>query len=421
MPEKSSSQQAWTPPLRPEWVKRINEEGDCMDIAGIVPLDENSLLETAMRNTGLSDFGEDNWREPFRLGIKALQDEAQLNLVGRLRARQDLLLALEARLRIEDTYRRHPEIEDEQIVKPIMVIGQGRSGTSFLINALAADPDNGACLRWEMMFPCPPPEQKTYRSDPRIAKADKLAKQWVRITPEMAMMHEFAGDLPLECAFINFLSFRSMWFGILGQVPSYAMYLMQQDPEIPLRYHRRVLKLLQWKNPRKRWVLKDIGALDYLEAELKVYPDMCFIWPHRDPVRALGSMINLAGTTNWIGSDQAMSPEMGMMLKDPYMSAMRLNTAIDKLEAGVVPAQQIHHLQYRDLVDDPMGSVDAAYQHFGITLGESGKQGIKDYLGAHPRDARQPHRFSPGSAEDIAAAREAYQRYQAYFGIPNED
>jgi hypothetical protein len=36
------------------------------------------------------------------------------------------------RLRIEDTYKRYPEIEDQQILQPIVIVGQGRSGTLFI-------------------------------------------------------------------------------------------------------------------------------------------------------------------------------------------------------------------------------------------------------------------------------------------------
>src|SRR5262245_40682392 len=79
----------WKPPERPDWVQRINEEGAHMDIEEIVPLDEESLLASAMRNTGLSDFGADGWREPFSVFIKALEEEAALNLMGRIRTRQD--------------------------------------------------------------------------------------------------------------------------------------------------------------------------------------------------------------------------------------------------------------------------------------------------------------------------------------------
>src|SRR5271169_4110496 len=98
--------QEWQPPPRPEWVQRINEEGYCMNISGVVPLDEKSLLESAMRSTGLSDFGADDWREPFQVLIKSLDEEADLNLMGRLWTRLDLLILLEARLQIEDTYKR---------------------------------------------------------------------------------------------------------------------------------------------------------------------------------------------------------------------------------------------------------------------------------------------------------------------------
>src|SRR4051812_2654451 len=93
--------QQWQPPPRPEWMVRIIEEGYCMDISGVVPLDERSLLDTAMRNTGLSDFGSDDWREPFQVLVKSMEEDAELHLMGRLMARQELLQLLEARLRIE--------------------------------------------------------------------------------------------------------------------------------------------------------------------------------------------------------------------------------------------------------------------------------------------------------------------------------
>ena len=146
----------WQPPPRPEWVARVNEEGSWMDIRNVVPLDADSLLTTAQANTGLSDFGADGWQEPFKIVAKALDDEAELNLMGRLMCRSDMLIFLEGRLQIEDTYKRHPEIENERIEEPVFIVGQGRSGTSALLNLLAQDIDNGIARTWEAMFPCPP-------------------------------------------------------------------------------------------------------------------------------------------------------------------------------------------------------------------------------------------------------------------------
>jgi hypothetical protein len=183
----------WVPPPRPEWMKRINEEGDCMDIRGVVPLDSKSMIDAAIRSTGFSDFGVDDWREPFEVLCQAFDEDADLTLMGRIKARSDLLLLLKNRLQIEATYKQHPEIDDEEIVRPLMIIGQGRSGTSFLHNLLSASPENGNVMTWEAMFSCPPPETKTYTTDPRIEKAHKLATYWNRAAPELISMHEYSG------------------------------------------------------------------------------------------------------------------------------------------------------------------------------------------------------------------------------------
>ena len=413
----------WQPPVRPEWVQRINEEGQCMNISGVVPLDENSLLEAAMLSTGLSDFGNDEWRDPFRVLIKSLEEEGELNLMGRLMARSEILMLLEGRLRIEDTYKHHPEIEEEQIAKPIIIIGQGRSGTSFMQNVLAHNSDAGALMHWEAMFPCPPPEKATFRTDPRIAKAHKLVNQWTRVTPTLESMHEFAGDLPFEDMSIQAFNFMApSLFDCMGQVARYDALVFDPtwDWEPAFRYHKRVLKLLQWKNPRKNWILKDPLHFDRIESILKVYPDACFVWPHRDPVRSLASVVSIIGTIQWGRSDHPFKGGSLEYMTDPNMSAGRFNRVLDQLESGVIPAKQIYNLFYKDLVADPMGIIDAMYDHFGIPVSDAGRAGMVRYLVENPRDSRPPHKFNAGSDEAVARARTAFARYQDFFKIPIE-
>ena len=131
-------------------MRRINEEGDCINISAVVPLDENSLLESARRATGLSDFGDDDWREPFPDLRQLAGARSRFPICWSVcRTRSEILYLLEARLKIEDTYKRHPEIEREQITQPIIIVGQGRSGTSYLHNILGANPEYGALTYWE--------------------------------------------------------------------------------------------------------------------------------------------------------------------------------------------------------------------------------------------------------------------------------
>ncbi|MDT7788269.1 MAG: hypothetical protein QOF58_6688, partial [Pseudonocardiales bacterium] len=339
----------WKPPERPEWVQRVNEEGDYMDIRAIVPLDEQSLLHAAMQSTGLSDFGADDfWMEPFRIFIKALEEEAALNLMGRIRTRSEILQLLEARLQIEATYKRHPEIEDEEIVQPIIIVGQGRSGTSLLHNLLAAHPENGVGRHWEWVLPCPPPEADTYFTDPRIEKADALLQQWNRVTPTFESMHEWGALVPMEdCVPLAMSFMAASWMDMLGQVPSYDAWVFQQDLEPALRYEVRLLKLLQWKNPRNRWVLKDPLHLDRFEVLTRVFPDACFVLTHRDPVRALASLVSIIGTLQWGRSDE---PFRGMSIEymtNPDLTAGRFNAVIEQIKNGVIPDQQLFNVLFK--------------------------------------------------------------------------
>jgi hypothetical protein len=411
----------WQPPERPEWVQRVNEEGSIMEIEQVVPLDERSLLDAAMESTGLSDFGADDWREPFGVFIKALREEAQLNLMGRIRTRSEILQLLEARLQIEDTYKRHPEIADERIVQPIIIVGQGRSGTSLLQNLLGAHPDNGVLMHWEMIFPCPPPETATYETDPRIEKANALVDQWNRVTPTMASMHELAGDVPFEDCIPMAMNFMALsWMDCLGQVPSYDAYMMQSDIEPALRYHERVLKLLQWRNPREHWVLKDPLHLDRMQALLKVYPDACFVWPHRDPVRALASLVSVIGTIQWSRSDHPFNGVSLDYMTNPELSAARFGAVIEQLDTGAVPPERVFNVLFGDLVADPVGTVEEMYEQFGIELTDEGRAAMERYMADNPRDNRPPHRFNVGSEEAVTRAREAFAPYQQRFGIPSE-
>jgi hypothetical protein len=217
---------------------------------------------------------------------------------------------------------------------------------------------------------------------------------------------------------MNFMA--ASWMDIMGQVPSYDAWVFQQDMEPALRYHKRVLKLLQWRNPRKTWVLKDPLHIDRFEALLEVYPDACFVWPHRDPVRALASLVSIIGTLQWGRSDR---PFTGMSLEymtDPTLSAGRFNAVIDQLDNGVVPPQQIFHILFKDLVADPIGTVEEMYQHFGLELTEEGRQAMTRYMAENPRDNRPPHQFGAGSDGAVARAREAFARYQERFGVPSE-
>jgi len=418
----SSRRKTWTPPERPDWVKRVNEEGDCMDIKGVVPLNENSLLNTAKHNTGLDDFGDDDWYEPFKILIKSIEEEAQLNLIGRLMTRTDLLLYLEARLQIEDTIKKNPEILEQEIKQPIMIIGQGRSGTSVLQNVLSMDPDNAVLKEWEIAYPCPPPEKATYKTDPRIKKADGFLTMVNRVIPEIQSMHEFGADMPMECIKLHCLTFNSpAWFNSFGgEIPSYNAAMANRSVVPVFEYEKKVLKLLQWKNPRKHWLLKSPASIIHIPEILEVFPDMGFVWIHRDPVKALSSVVNLIGNLMWCRSDHPFTNFAMERYTDADAGAAMMSQPIEWIESGVLPKERLCSVQYLDFMKDPMAIVSHIYDYLGIEMTEEGRHAMSKYMSENPRSSRPVHKYNAGDPEQIKIERAAYKKHQDYFNVPSE-
>jgi Sulfotransferase family len=410
----ASRRDNWQPPARPEWAARINAEGAGLDLVGVVPLDPDSLIAAATRNTGLADFGAEDWREPFERFCAALDAEAELNLMGRILTRTDLLMFLEARLRVEDLYRRHPEIEAQEIAAPIWILGQGRTGTSMLQTLMALPPENRTLSICEALFPVD--------SAAHFAEADHRISMWNRVTPEVATIHDFAGHEAIETIMIEALSFQQpAWLNLLGLTPGYTHWIASERGMRPaLAYGKRVLKAIQWQNPGRQWVLKSPDAIRYIPEVLAIYPDVRFVWAHRDPVVTLSSAVNMIGTLTWVRSDRKLGEGIFDAITDPAAAAGSLTQPIAWIEDGTIPPGQLVHVQYDDLVADPLAAVAGIYRDLGLAFSADARDAIGAHLTAHPRGSRKPHRYAIGEEKRIAGEREAFARYEAYFKVPRE-
>lgn len=416
-PAASTSGRLWQPPERPEWLARFLQETQAWDARAVAPLQPDELIATAMRNTGLSDFGTDDWREGFEVLCQAIEDEAELHLFGRLWTRQDLLLFLETRLRVEDTYRQHPEIEDEVIDAPLFVLGLPRSGTSILFELLAQDERLMAPANWEFVLPCPPPEAATYRTDPRVERAHDLITQGGRVAPTYQAMHEMGAWIPNECGVAFRMTFRSDHLAATVQAPTYANWMFGADKEPAYRWYKRLLKLLQWRNPRQHWLLKSPDHQSHLPVLFKVFPDARVIVTHRDPVRAQGSVTNLLGTFYWMRSDKPFDATSFEELLTPEGTAARLNQMIDWLDTGTIPAAQVAHSLYADLIDDPQGAMDTLYAQLGMPVTPQLRGAVAAYLADKPKGKFGAHSYAVDEADSVRAL---FARYQARFGVPSE-
>jgi hypothetical protein len=410
----------WTPPPRPEWVQCVIDEGRHMDIRSLVPLDAAELMDTACRNTGFSDFGDGPWREGFDVFLRAVDEEADLHLLGRLMTRSDILRWLEARLGIEAAYAANPEIEDEVIDRPVIVTGLPRSGTSILFELLAQDGQFGSPRHWEIMFPYPPPEREHYLDDPRIERCEHLVTQWNRVVPTYATMHEMGANIPNECIVAMSCTFMTENLPGQYQIPSYNEWLYRQDLDYAYGYYKRMLKLLQWRNPRRHWLLKSPTHLGNLPVLFRTFPDARVIVTHRDPVKAQASVTNLLGTLYWMRSSKTFDASAFESLLTPESGALRLENMIEQLEGGTIPREQLHNFLYADLVQRPLEALQRLYQETRLELAPQARQNMHGYLQHKPQGKFGTHTYSIGEREENERKRACFRRYQQYFNCPDE-
>ena len=182
--------------------------------------------------------------ESFHDGLVALLDGAlaagSFNELGMAVLRDQAVGLLRIRLEVEDWYRRHPEIAEQEILPPLFGLGLPRTGSTALSFLLGEDPRARSLLAWECGAPTPPPDPATYDTDPRIAAAAVHISLIDEMAPKFKTMLPSSPTGPTECLQIMALDFRSAMFGALGDNRHYEAWLASCDMVSAYRYHERV-------------------------------------------------------------------------------------------------------------------------------------------------------------------------------------
>jgi hypothetical protein len=405
-------------PNRPFPVRVINAAGAALAGLGVTPisLGDEDLLGAARRATGLDDFGDDGFREGYSRFMASLREEAQLNTLGRFAARTQVVGYLRNRLELRDFRKRHPEIAEQEVRRPLFILGLPRTGTTILFNLLAEDPANRAPLAWEVERPCPPPEPATSRSDPRIAAAQKQFDQLDKLEPAVAAIHEMGALLPQECVAITGHEFLSVQFHIMFDVPSYQAWIDEQSFVPAYRFHQAFLQHLQLHSEGERWVLKSPGHLSAIEDLFEVYPDACVVHTHRDPIEVMPSQASLSYTLRGLSSDSVDPRRVGQQQTELWED--HLGRAMRAREALVASKEQFFDVHFADVVKDPIAVVARIYEHFGIELHDEARSRMQAFLLGNPRGKRGAHRYS---LEDFGLEGERggqrFADYCEHFGI----
>ncbi len=379
------------------------------------------LVAAAIEAAGSDDFGADTWREGLDLYLEALVESAQLNEIGVGVAEEGVVNDLATRLKLEAWRKEHPEVAEQEIRRPIIIVGQPRTGTTILLDLMAQDPDNRAPLSWEVERPVPAPQTATYATDPRIAEAQAQFDLVDSFIPGFASFHELGAELAQEDVRIFTGDFKSMQHSLQFEVPAYNRWLLREaDIGEAYAYHRKFLQHLQSEHHGERWLLKSPAHLWSLPALIAEYPDAIVIQNHRDPLKVIASLSALGASLREMTTDHFEVTRLAAQYSEDIV--LGLDRALEARRDGIFAPGQVIDIRYQDIRHDLIAAVGRIYDQIGLELTAETEARMRAHLVAHPGDqSGSLKRYSFAETGLVEAElRERVREYQEYFDVESE-
>lgn len=387
----------------------------------------DELLRRAMDETGLSDFGPDTgFRERLNVTLESLYEDAGMTRGGRITILQNAVRVMANRLRIEDLVKRHPEILDIPIEKPIFIAGLPRSGTTHLVNWLARDERLNSLTLWESEEPVPAEDTPPGQVDPRLARSAGRWEAFGRMLPHMAAMHEMAATDIHEDNELMFMDLNCYNWEFQSRLPRWIDYYLSHDRTGSYAYEKKVLQVISWyrgvapgEPGRRRWLLKSPQHMENLAAIKAVFPDATMVICHRDPVDVLRSLTTMLGYSDRIRRDPVDPPALARLWADRIERLLRECVA----QRGAWPADQSLDVLFHEYMADQEGMARRIYALAGLELPPETEAKLLGYLSENPRHAHGKviYDLEGVFATDVAALRDRFGFYYDRFPVTQEN
>ncbi len=349
-------------------------------------------MADARRKEGLTDWGPGEFEGPLRV-LLADYARADLNAIGTHILRSGIVHSLRMRLRAREWIRRHPEILDERVAAPIVVVGMMRSGTTLLQRLLAADPRFLCAYGWEVVEVAPRIDHRFTGVDPRIAVSEAREAKSRELAPELFAIHPmYAREAEEEIVFLAD-AFLSHVPESGAHLPDYRSWLDAQDFSPAYDYLHRMLQFLQWQKRQRglqpqRWVLKSPAHLGYLDLLRARFGDLHIVHMHRDPRTTIASGASLNATLHAMHADSVDIDRVGAQ----WLQRMGWTNdrAMAVRDGWDDEAARVTDIGFDAAVADPIGQVSRVYDAIGLPLTVQAEQAMRRWLQRRPREAPRP-------------------------------
>lgn len=380
-------------------------------------LSADALVEQARNATGLSEFDSDSYREGLELLVAEANGCGRGTAEGLALFAQDIVHNLTNRLKIADYVRGHPEIREQSIERPVVVLGMPRTGTTLTSNLLATDPARRSLLAWIVADPVPPPRLDQLTTDPRCLAQLEAERNEVNADPTGGRFYRKSAVYPTECIYLHNHDFKSLYWESALPMPGYSEWMLSLDMTSAYDYHRMVLQMLQFTAPGS-WNLKMPSHSLHIRWLLAEYPDARIVWTHRDPFTMIGSLMSLIANSQarFTGGD----PDIGYISRNyPPQIAEHANRMIAIQRER--PELEVYDLYYAHMMRDPIGEMQKLYGYLGDPFTDEAEAGMRAWLADNPQGKYGRHEYTLSQfGHTVDSVRPHFENYLAHYDVEPE-
>jgi Sulfotransferase family len=331
-------------------------------------LSVDAMLARARAETSLSDFGEPEYIDALRRLVAATRSDMSLSDAAAAGFAEEVNRLLVNRLRFAADLQRHPEILEEDVSDPVIVIGLPRTGTTKLQRLLSADPGVQRLDYWRLLNPAPLPGVPAQADDPRIAIARQMVALMQQAAPEFLAGHPFFADQPDEDTFLQLFTFTTVLMYHLHPAQGYLDWLKTQSLRGTYVYVKRLLQYLQWQDGGKRGrplIMKSPLHVGHLDLLSELYPHATFVFTHRAYHEAIASYCRLVEMGWRLKMNAIDTRSLGAFAAAFWSGELRKHVAQRKALGARV---DVYDVRYEELCSDPMPVIREIYRRAGRTL-----------------------------------------------------
>lgn len=376
----------------------------------------DQLHEIVSAEVGTDDFGPDDYLPGLKVLLQSMDYDPHFTGTGRCIAWGSVVGVLRGRAQAIKSMKENPGFDRHRIVSPVVITGVPRTGTTALHRLMAVDSRFQGLQSWLLDSPMPRPPRETWAKIPEFQKSVAALEARYAAAPKKRAAHNVMAEEVHECCMVLRQSFVSNLWSCGHSAATYDAWWQTQNEEPAYRHYLKCVQLVGSHEPEKRWLLKNPGHIENLDLLFAIYPDAKVIQTHRDPAKAVPSLVSLL---------MQMHPEMEAD-RGQQRGEIMLRREVAKWANAVRKANKVrerHPGQVLDIVHadfhrEPMTVLERIYSFIGMEILDEARAGFAERIEEKPELQFGAHRYDIADfAMTEAETREAFGDYVARFDL----